>query len=68
MTLRLWFSPEAQEQLSTIQSWWQENRSAVPDMFADEFEAAVRLLVVRRALVSLIVASVVLRLDTAVAS
>jgi plasmid stabilization system protein ParE len=41
---RVGFSRTADAQVETIESWWRENRSAAPDMFSRELEAAVRLL------------------------
>jgi len=29
-------TPEAEDQIRTIGSWWRDNRRAVPDLFLDE--------------------------------
>jgi plasmid stabilization system protein ParE len=43
-------SAEAQAQVDRIDAWWRENRTAAPDLFAEELEAALRMLSERPAL------------------
>ena len=38
MSFRVLLTPEAEEQLRATDEWWQENRTAAPDLFIDEFE------------------------------
>jgi plasmid stabilization system protein ParE len=38
-------SAEAQAQVDRIDAWWRENRPAAPSLFAEELEAALRVLV-----------------------
>lgn len=40
MTLRLVVVPTAQRLIRTASRWWRENRSAAPDLLADELETA----------------------------
>ena len=44
MSFRVLLTPEAEEQLRATDEWWQENRTAAPDLFIDEFERVVELL------------------------
>lgn len=37
-------SPEAEEQIKTIDRWWRENRNAAPDLFVQELADAVAML------------------------
>jgi plasmid stabilization system protein ParE len=37
-------APQAQTQVRTIDDWWRENRTAAPDLFAEELAAALSLL------------------------
>jgi plasmid stabilization system protein ParE len=37
-------SAEAHAQIDRIDAWWRENRTAAPDLFAQELEAALRTL------------------------
>ncbi len=37
-------SAEAQAQIDRIDAWWRENRPAAPDLFAEEFMAALSAL------------------------
>jgi len=37
-------SAEAQAQVDRIDEWWRENRLAVPELFAEELEAALSTL------------------------
>lgn len=44
MSFRVLLTPQAEEQLRAIDQWWQENRTAAPALFIDEFERVVDLL------------------------
>lgn len=44
MTLRVVVSPEAEEHARTIDSWWQRERPAAPNLFLEELAAALDLL------------------------
>ena len=44
MSFGVLLTPEAEEQLRATDEWWQENRTAAPDLFIDEFERVVELL------------------------
>jgi len=44
VTLPVRTTPEADSQILAIDSWWRKNRSAAPDLFADELTAAFELL------------------------
>jgi len=37
-------TPDADEQIVRADAWWRENRPAAVDLFAAEFETAVRLI------------------------
>lgn len=37
-------APEADRQLEAIDDWWRSNRPAAPNLFLEEFRAAVRSL------------------------
>ncbi len=41
--MKVAFSAEAQEQVERIDAWWRENRRAAPGLFAEELEAALRM-------------------------
>ena len=43
MSCRVLLTPDAEEHLRAADRWWQENRSASPDLLLDEFEQTVRL-------------------------
>ena len=43
MSFRVLLTPQEEEQLRATDQWWQENRSAAPDLFIDEFERVVDL-------------------------
>jgi plasmid stabilization system protein ParE len=43
-TYQVELSPEARRHVEQIAAWWEGNRPAVPTMFRDELEAAVRRL------------------------
>lgn len=34
----------AEAQVDRIDAWWRENRTAAPDLFSEELEAALRML------------------------
>ena len=38
--MRLLFSPEAEQDIERIDSWWRENRQKAPDLFAQELAKA----------------------------
>jgi hypothetical protein len=38
-------TPEADEQIHVIDSWWRANRSAAPDLFTEELANCFNLLV-----------------------
>jgi len=40
VTLAVRTTPEAEEQIREIDSWWRTNRAASPDLFLDELTAA----------------------------
>ena len=42
--MKVELSAEAQAQIDRIDAWWRENRPAAPSAFAEELEAALRLL------------------------
>lgn len=44
MTFKLVTTPEADNQIRTIDSWWRENRTAAPNLFSEELAAALELL------------------------
>ena len=44
MTLPVVVACEAQRHASTIDRWWRANRGAAPDLFRDEFAAALELI------------------------
>jgi plasmid stabilization system protein ParE len=44
MTLPVVVALEAERQARTIDRWWRTNRSAAPDLFRDEFAAALELI------------------------
>jgi plasmid stabilization system protein ParE len=44
MTFAVVVSPEAEAQTNAIDSWWRENRTAAPDLFAQELSSAVATL------------------------
>ncbi|MBK9260358.1 MAG: type II toxin-antitoxin system RelE/ParE family toxin [Polyangiaceae bacterium] len=45
MTIRLRTTAAADEAVEQIDSWWRANRLAAPDLFLEEFAAALALLV-----------------------
>ena len=44
MSLPVRTTPEADAQIRTIDDWWRKNRTAAPNLFADELAAAFDLL------------------------
>lgn len=44
MSLPVRITPEAARQVLEIDRWWRANRSDSPELFADEFAEAVRLI------------------------
>lgn len=44
MTLRVVIAPEAERHVREIDRWWREHRTAAPDLFLDEFSAAIELI------------------------
>ncbi len=44
MTRRVVLVDEAEQQLKSIDRWWQANRQASPDLFLDELDQAIELL------------------------
>ena len=44
MSLQVLTTPEADAQIREIENWWRRNRSASPDLFADELAAAFEIL------------------------
>jgi pyruvate carboxylase len=40
VSLLVRITPEAEAQIRIIDSWWRENRTALPNLFADELAAA----------------------------
>ena len=44
MSLLVRITPEAEAQIRIMDSWWRENRTASPNLFADELAAAFDLL------------------------
>ncbi len=44
MTLRVFVAPEAETQVRTIDVWWRRERTAAPNLFAEELAAAFSLL------------------------
>lgn len=44
MSLQVFTTPEADAQIREIESWWRRNRTASPDLFADELVATFDIL------------------------
>jgi plasmid stabilization system protein ParE len=44
VTFKVVTTPEADEQIRTIDSWWRENRPAAPDLFTEELAAGFDVL------------------------
>ncbi|MCC7386207.1 MAG: type II toxin-antitoxin system RelE/ParE family toxin [Deltaproteobacteria bacterium] len=44
MNVTVSFSPEADEHVEQIESWWRENRDKAPNLFQDELSHAVSVL------------------------
>ena len=44
MTVRIVVAPEAEEQVRTIDTWWNRERPAAPHLFVEELAAASELL------------------------
>lgn len=44
MNLDVQTTPEADDQVRVIDSWWRTHRAAAPDLFLDELESAFTLL------------------------
>ena len=44
MTFRVVTTPEAEEQIRTVDSWWRENRTVAPNLFSEELAAIFELL------------------------
>ena len=44
MTVRAVATPEAEEQIRTIDTWWRKERPAAPGLFSEELAAAIALL------------------------
>lgn len=44
MTARIVVTPEAEEQIRTIDAWWRRERPAAPGLFCEELAAAFSLL------------------------
>ena len=44
MTTRVVATPEAEEQVRTIEAWWRRERTAAPNLFTEELAAAFALL------------------------
>lgn len=44
MTLRVRSTPEADDQVRAIDNWWRRHRTAAPNLFLDELEAAFTLI------------------------
>jgi plasmid stabilization system protein ParE len=44
MAARIVVTPEAEEQVRTIDSWWRRERPAAPHLFTEELSAAFALL------------------------
>lgn len=44
MTLPVATTPEADDQIRTIDDWWRENRRASPDLFLEELSNAFEIL------------------------
>ena len=44
MSLRVLTTPEADVQIREIEDWWRRNRTASPNLFADELAAAFDIL------------------------
>ena len=44
MTTRVFFTPEAAEQVRTIDGWWRRERPAAPLLFSEEFSDALVLI------------------------
>jgi len=44
VTLAVRTTPEAEAQISEIDSWWRTNRPASPDLFLDELEVGFEIL------------------------
>jgi plasmid stabilization system protein ParE len=44
MTARIVVTPEAEEQVRAIDSWWRKERPAAPNLFGEELAAAFELL------------------------
>jgi plasmid stabilization system protein ParE len=44
VSLQVLTTPEADAQIREIENWWRRNRTASPDLFADELEATFDIL------------------------
>ena len=44
MTLRVILAAQAVRDVAEIDRWWRENRRAAPDLFLEEFSAALQLI------------------------
>ena len=44
MSLRIRTTPEADAQIRAIDEWWRANRSASPNLFAEELAASFRII------------------------
>ena len=42
--MRVIVSPTAEAHIRAIDAWWREHRSAAPDLFREEFAAALQML------------------------
>ena len=42
--MQVFIVPEADAQIGEIDDWWRENRTAAPDLFAQELAAALALI------------------------
>jgi len=44
VSLQVLTTPEADSQICKIENWWRRNRTASPDLFADELAATFEIL------------------------
>jgi len=44
--MRIYFTPEANEQAERCGTWWRENRPTTPDLFARDLAEAKALLLI----------------------